>query len=284
MNLVFNKIFCLILAFFIIDNEPEVPSTAKQILDRMLANIENVKGLKYTIKVYERVNGNITSSENNVKMYVEPFKVYLSTVAPSPGVQILYINGQNNGKALVKPNSFPYISLDLDPYSSLLVKSNHHTLNEMGFNYFADVITYGMNKNLKSFDEIFKYKGSTTWEGRPCHVLNIEYPDYKHVSYTVKPGENVISIAKSLRVGEYKIKEINNLKDYNSVKTGQVIKVPNVYAKKTVIYVDKVSGLPVVLSMYDEIGLYEKYEYRNLVVNPQFATNEFSKSCPGYSF
>ena len=279
-----NKFLCLLCAFLLLSDEPDAPAPARQIMDRMLISINRVQALKYNIKVYERVKGSIAISENNVKVAMNPFKVYLYNVAPSTGAEVLYVSGRNSGKALVKPNSFPYITLALDPYSPLLTKDNHHTINEMGFNYFADVISYGMKKNISDFNKIFQYKGTVSWEGKSYNVIQIEYPSFTYIPYTIKPGENIISIAREQRVSEYMIKEINGLKDYFFVKPGQVIKVPNAYAKRTVIYVDKSTYLPVMIAMYDDKGLYERYEYRKIIVNPQLAAGEFSEEYSAYNF
>ncbi|MCK6649188.1 MAG: DUF1571 domain-containing protein, partial [Bacteroidia bacterium] len=71
---------------------------------------------------------------------------------------------------------------------------------------------------------------------------------------------------------------------YNDVKEGQVIKVPNAYAKMTLLLVDKEHLLPVNNKVFDEKGLFETYEYFDLKVNPPIAPEEFTKDFKGYNF
>ena len=100
----------------------------------------------------------------------------------------------------------------------------------------------------------------------------------------MKPGEDVFSIAGKKYLNEFKIKELNKLKDYTSLKPGQKLLLPNTYARKTILYIDKNTSLPLVQIMYDELGLFEKYECHNLVMNPAFKKEEFSQNFPAYNF
>jgi outer membrane lipoprotein-sorting protein len=47
---------------------------------------------------------------------------------------------------------------------------------------------------------------------------------------------------------------------------------------KTVLYIDKETNFPIYQEMSDEKGVFEKYEYSNLVVNPIFKADDFSDS------
>jgi outer membrane lipoprotein-sorting protein len=77
---------------------------------------------------------------------------------------------------------------------------------------------------------------------------------------------------------------MNNLRNYESVKPGQKIKVPTSYAKKVVLYIDKLNNLPIYQQLFDEKGLFAEYKYTNLIVNPKLADNEFTKNYTGYKF
>ena len=121
----------------------------------------------------------------------------------------------------------------------------------------------------------------------PLHVLEIviEYDEFKYVSYVVREGETVLNISRKLGVSEYLIIESNPaVDDSDDVEAGLQIKVPNAYAKKTVLYIDKRNNLPIVQKMYDERGLYEMYEFHDLHVNPLIREEEFTKGYKGYGF
>ena len=71
---------------------------------------------------------------------------------------------------------------------------------------------------------------------------------------------------------------------YNDVKEGQIIKVPNAYAKSTLLLIDKETFLPISNTVFDDQGLYEKYEYVELQINCVILPEEFTKYFKGYNF
>ena len=110
-------------------------------------------------------------------------------------------------------------------------------------------------------------------------------PHYARSTYTVKGDEKLIAIAKKLNVNEYSIVDMNdNIDSYNDVSDGQEIYVPNDYAKKMTLYLDKEFLLPVMIKVYDDKGLYETFEYVDLKVNPSFSSDEFTEDYKEYKF
>jgi outer membrane lipoprotein-sorting protein len=59
--------------------------------------------------------------------------------------------------------------------------------------------------------------------------------------------------------------------------SGKQIKVPSAYAKKSTIYIDKETYMPIFQEMSDDIGVFERYEYSSLKINPAFKEDEFSE-------
>jgi outer membrane lipoprotein-sorting protein len=101
----------------------------------------------------------------------------------------------------------------------------------------------------------------------------------------VQNGENLVTIAYKLFVSDYMIMSVNSdIDGYYDVKPGQKIKVPNAYARKTFLFIDKETYLPVVQIMYDEKGLFSKYEFTDVKVNPKFSDVDFSKENDQYDF
>ena len=248
---------------------------------KMIKAINDVDRLKYNLKITERTNGKFNHFSSSVKLNKVPRKLYLST----NGIEVLWVQGANKGNALVKPNSFPYVNLNLDPMGNLMREGQHHTINEMGFDYFGTIIVYNVLKAGAEFDKFFKLDGEEALNGKMCYKFTIDNPDFKFLDYTVGKGETVVTIAKKLHVAEQMILENNKkVSGYKDVKAGQVIKVPNSYAKHVVIYLDKQNFLPVGSRIHDNEGLFEQYDYSNLVVNPTFEDAEFTKNYPGYGF
>ena len=255
--------------------------TAKSIITDMLGAMDNIRTLRYTLKCTERINGKIRSSESFAKLQRSPRKLYLYLKGP----ELLWVDGQNSGKALVNPNAFPFINLSLDPYGSILRKDQHHTIHEVGFDYLGGVIQAAIKKVGDKFDKFFVYTGSEKVNDKDCYKVIINNPDFTFVPYVVKKNETIISIARALKVSECEIMENNPaVKDLFSIREGDRLKVPTDYAKLTVLYIDKQNFLPIKNTVMDDKGLFEAYEYHNLQVNVKIPDEEFLKSYKDYHF
>ena len=75
---------------------------------------------------------------------------------PNKGTEILYIEGENNGKAIVNPGKF-LPTLKLSPYNSLLTKEQHHTILSSGFSIVGKIVESGVKRadDRGKFDEVF---------------------------------------------------------------------------------------------------------------------------------
>lgn len=265
--------------FFIGAHAPE--PQAKTIIADMLKAIDGIRSLRYTLKFTERIKGKVKNSESHIKLQTSPRKIYMSLNGP----ELLWIEGSNNGMALVNPNAFPYFNLNLDPSGSLLRTDQHHTIHEIGFDYMADILDYEAKKAGEKFDKIFVYTGDGSINGRNCYKVTINNPDFTFINYTIKKGENIITIARKQRLSEYMILENNpGIKDYTSVKEGTQIKIPSSYAKFTTLFIDKQNLLPIGNKILDDKGVFELYEYHNLQLNPKIAPEEFTKDYKDYKF
>jgi hypothetical protein len=279
------KIVCLLILLWQSTTVLSQVVPARDIIYQMLSATEQVNTLTFKLKKSERVNGKMVSGEQDVKYMHAPRKTYAYLHAPSKGTEVLWVAGANNGKVLVKPTSFPYISVSLSPYGSILRKNNHHTVHQVGFDYVAAIIRNIAGKSGEHFDLYFQYQGEVEFDNRTCYKILIDYTPFQYVSYLVQPNEDLPAIAKKLFVSDYMIKEINpGVDDYDDVKAGQQIKVPNAYARKTVLYIDKENHLPLVQKMYDEKGLFSQYEFYSLRLNPALTHAEFSREYEAYDF
>jgi outer membrane lipoprotein-sorting protein len=259
------------------ENNPDNEELIAKIFDA----VDNIKTMRFSLQCNERIRGHMQHYESKVKLQVSPRKLYLSLKGP----EVLWIQGENNGNALVNPGAFPYMNLNLDPYGSLMRKDQHHTIHEMGFQYLAEILKDGMKKAGDKLDKYFTVLGEEKLNGKPCYKLMITFPDFAWVSYTVKKGENLTSIARKLHVSEYMVLMNNpRISWYNDVKEGQIIKVPNAYGKLTILLIDKELMLPVSNQVFDDQGLFETYEYIDLRVNTPIAPEEFKKDYKDYNF
>ncbi|MCX6181101.1 MAG: DUF1571 domain-containing protein [Bacteroidetes bacterium] len=238
-----------------------------EVIEKTIASIKASNTMTFTFSKSERINGKMANGSSEIKLENNPFKLYLKTLGPEGGKELLYTTGANGNKAVVKPNSFPYVTLKLDPFGSLLREKQHHTIFEIGFTYFGKIMTaYSQKINFK-YKDYCVIDGDIEWQGRKCISVTCNYPSFAWTSYTVKTDETLTSIAKRLLISDYMMLEKNNatVDDYDDLDEDEVIKIPNLYCKKITFYVDKENFLPIRQLIYDDVGLFEEYQYLKLV-------------------
>lgn len=262
----------------------QAQNPAKPLVDQMISAMKNVRTLEGTMKRSERVDGELAPGQMNFKLQVNPHALYIYNVAPDEGAEVMYCKTALDGKAFIHPNKFPWVNVTLDPRSKTLTGGQHHSMESVGFDKMYRIVTAALKKYGDKFDQYVHYKGTQQWYGATVDVVEIKYTDFAYENYTVLPGEDLWKIGAKLNLPEYRIKELNGLKDYTSLRAGQVLKVPNVYAPHCVFYLDRKNHLPIVQIIMDEKGLYEKYEYSNLKVNHTFPAGTFDLQNPAYKF
>ncbi len=260
---------------------------ARTHIDEMLVRLSKVFSLSARVKRLERLpDGSTISGEMQFKAMFEPrFKAYIHINAPKSGAEVLFIEGSNDDKAVVNPNGFPWINVNLEPEGSSMMENQHHSLKCLGFRFTEDIVRHLYKLHVADFDAHVIYMGVQKWNTRMTHVIKFSYDNYGPVKYTVKGDENLCEIERNTHVPAAKILDMNpNIADYWDVKAGQVINIPNYYGKESVFMIDTENYMPIVQIIKDEKGLFEKYEYHDVVVNPKFNTAEFTKTYPGYNF
>ena len=260
---------------------PAAPITTEQLTHRMGTAIEGLKYLRCTVKAQERIEGSIHQARSIMKIGYKPLCIYIKN---QKGVEVLWVAGQNNGDAWVNPAAFPYVTLNLDPNAKLMRSNQHHTVLQAGFGTISDLMeTTGLRQDL-SFSRSFKYVGDSTVQGKTNHVLRSDYPQFRYVSYKAGRNETIGSVAERFGCGEYRIIERNNLTIGDKIPEGKVLQVPNAYGRRTIICVDPKTYLPTVVQVNDDKGLFEKFDFSDVVPNQPIPAEEFSKTNKGYKF
>ncbi len=265
------------------------PNKAVNVLNDMLDAIEQYDQLSYTLKAWERIEGESTYTELVTKLQEEPKrKMYLKNKSkPNKGVEILWIEGKWNGNAKVYPNGIPYMNLNLSPYGNQMRENQHHTIHSTGFGFLSEIVKEALNRAKKrgGIDEVFHYESTVNHNDRQCHKVLIKDPTFSFEPYTVQQGEDLDDIANRRKICAYLIIEKNeDVDDFDDVSKGQTIQIPTSYAKKTILYIDTENMLPIGQHMYDEKGRFERYEYLNVNTNPSFSDKEFTTEYEDYNF
>lgn len=258
----------------------------KDVLLKTIEACEKFKGASFNIYKSERLrDGSLYNSELIVKIQSKPLQVYIYCIKPNPGTEVLYLDSRKDGKVLVHPNRFPFVNLYLDPNSPHLREHQHHSIKDMGFVFVGHLLRDKFEKDREYFLKHMVVKEHVEWEKKSYYQITATDVDFHFISHTVQKGENLYSLAKKYHVNESLILFYNNaVKDFTDVKHGQKVQIPSSYATRIVLLVDKISFLPMVQEIYDPKGLFEKFEYRSFINNPNFQPGEFSPDFKGYGF
>jgi len=260
---------------------PAAPITTAQLTSQLSAAIQNLKTLRCQANAVERIGSKSHSDRSTMKLTFNPLRVYLKN---GKGVEVLYVTGQNSGDAWVNPNAFPYVTLSLDPNGSLMRKGQHHTALQAGFGTIADLLEGSAGRADKSFNRSFRYAGDTTVLGRASYILRSDYPQFRYVAYRTGKNETPATVAAHFGCGEYRVLERNKLDIGQKLAEGQTLQVPNSYGRRTLVLVDQKTFLPNCVAVYDDQGLYEKYDFFDVVANQPIPLAEFSKDYKSYHF
>ncbi|MCC3153524.1 DUF1571 domain-containing protein [Hymenobacter sp. BT770] len=253
--------------------------TTEQLTTRMSAAIENLKYLRCTVKAQERIGNSINQARSIMKISYKPLRIYIKN---QKGVEVLWVAGQNGGDAWVYPASFPYVTLSLDPNGKLMRGNQHHTALQAGFGTISDLLrTTGLRQD-NSFSRSFRYTGDTVLLGRPAYVLRSVYPQFRYVNYRAGKNETISTVAERFGCGEYRVFERNNLTIGEKIPEGKVLQVPNAYGRRTTVCIDPKTYLPIMVQVDDDKGLYEKFEFLDVIANQPIPAQEFTRDYNGY--
>ncbi|MFN8276176.1 MAG: DUF1571 domain-containing protein [Chitinophagales bacterium] len=276
-------------AFLALSSFRVADSPARKVVNDMLAAIGKVKGYTYTMQGTERLKstGNLRTNIIQTKVNVNPLKIYCKILSdPNKGTELLYAKGERGEKVRVNPGKYlPTVSLAAT--SGLLTKDQHHTVLTSGFNIVSQILNDAVKRSdaQGKFDQVFRLEGEVKFQGKDCYKLVIDDPTYSVTTKTGQAGENLYTFCKRLLISEYSVMELNpEIKNHDNDVSGKTLKVPTSFARKSVLLIDKETNFPVSQEMSDTKGVFEKYEYTNLVLNPMFKADEFTEDFAGYSF
>ncbi|SMD33039.1 Protein of unknown function [Reichenbachiella faecimaris] len=256
-----------------------------EVAKQMFEQSDQIQSLTYTITKQERIEGQLTKQISFTKMQKNPYKVYLRQSFPNDGMEVLYAENENNDKALINPNGFPWLNLKLNPRDGIMRNDQHHTIFQSGFDHVISILEYLCEKYENEIDEMVDYKGVVDQKGRRAYAISFSNPYFEIVNYTMEEQESIEDVAAKYKLSAYMILEQNpKIKDYEDVENGQVIKIPNDYSPKLNLIIDAEQFIPLKMEVWDNQGLYEQYEYAEVVINPEFDSMEFREDFAGYGF
>ena len=133
--------------------------------------------------------------------------------------------------------------------------------------------------SVNNFDSVFLYQGEIKWKGVDCYKMVLVDKNWKRIYYQPKKNETPLSIGRKLFIPEYSMIEMNkNITSIVDEIDEKQILIPSSYAKKVVLYIDKINFFPIYQEMQDDKGIFEKYEITNLKVNPALTATDFQET------
>jgi outer membrane lipoprotein-sorting protein len=246
--------------------------TNSEIIEKSIISLKEIKTASYTLANQERINNELLTGKQFIKWSASPLKCYLYFIEPCKGAELIFCEGENNNKAIYNPNGFPYISISLDPLGDIMRKNNHHTLYETGFSAFISILKEINSNPLYKLTNL----GNDVKNGLQCLVVESVNDKFGYTSHILTEKESIRLFGKKHTISEYLVSTKNSIDALKELNNGEVILVPNSYAKRIKLWIDKQNSVPICLEFYDEIGLFERYEIYDLTINPSFSETDFS--------
>lgn len=257
-----------------LNNENE----SKMIFDRFELAVNSIQTLQFTLINQERIGNKLMTGKQKVSLTISPFQCHIILLEPGKGEEIVYAENKYSNQAIYEPKGFPYMQLELDPYGYLMRKNNHHTIFDLGYAPLLRMLNYHMQRSA-----FLLSSSSFTQNGNKLIKLTIDFQDFNYDLVVIERKESISQLAKRLMLSDYMLAEINKLDLDAVVKPGQQIKVPSCYAKKIELLIDPEIGLPIAQVIYDEKGIYEKYEFSEIIVNIPISEQRFDSEMLGKS-
>jgi outer membrane lipoprotein-sorting protein len=288
---VLKVLFSVILLFLgvigvVAQSETQIAQkTGFDIAQLMFEQTPRIDSAIFTIRKKERIEGELITQESFTKFVKNPFQVYIKQTAPNKGQEVLYVQGENNDKAIINPNGFPWINLKLQPLEGIMRNNQHHTIFQSGFDHVVSILAFLCEKYKKEVETIVINNGDVVIDGRDCYSITFNNPHYEVIDYKIGKGETTMTIAQKFMLNEHMILSLNSsLNGGEVIEEGRLIKIPNDYSPKMDLFIDKEYLLPVNMLVYDNDGLYEQYEYFDIHLTPDFGVDEFSQEYTDYGF
>jgi hypothetical protein len=278
-------ISCCLIAFLILSHKPisnSLDVKPAKLMAQLFDSIKLVKTLRVHINATERINNGYLTAKSEIKLQSAPRRLYF--INRQKKLEILFNQGELNNKALVKPHVFPYITMSLDPTGNIMRKNQHYTIHELGYDFIGKSMALTLAKDKDGINNM-TFLGIHPKNGYSCYMLQYENKNYAYTEYVVQGKETASSVSVKLCVNDYLLRDKNDLlNDFGFLKKGKKLLVPTLYCKKAIIYLDQKTCLPVSISLYDDKGLFENYDFTNIETNPQIKPEEFTKAYKDYRF
>ncbi|MCH8828151.1 MAG: DUF1571 domain-containing protein [Planctomycetes bacterium] len=154
------------------------------LLERGIKQIEKTGSYTATFYKRERVNGRMLDAQvMKLKVRHKPFSVYMKWLVGDKGRELLYVNGQNKGKMLVKLGGVKgrlLPTMKLNPSGSMALRESRHPVTEVGILFLAkSIVKYRQNDLADKNPPQCRMFDNQLINGRKCYCFIVEYANGK---------------------------------------------------------------------------------------------------------
>jgi hypothetical protein len=139
----------------------------------------NVHDYSCTLKKRERVEGELGDYQFIfMKVMHQPFSVYMSFIKPYAGREVVYVDGQNNGKMLVLEAGFTRMlgKIPLDPNGTKAMSGQRHPITDVGMRNLTNKLTKMWESELQFAECNVTAVPGKKVEGRPATLVQVVHP------------------------------------------------------------------------------------------------------------
>jgi len=157
-------------------SHPLVPALRVAYASRRV--LSNVRDYSATLVKQELVQGKIQTNKLDLKVREEPFSVYAKFIDPHAGREVLFIEGANNGKLLVREAGLKRVAglISLDPRSPMAMADNRYPLTEVGLSKLLDTIISQWELEGKYGEIQVEWYPEAKLGNAPCRVIQTSHP------------------------------------------------------------------------------------------------------------
>lgn len=260
----------------------------KEVIQHLIKSVKDLQTCQFEMKSKERIDNTYVFTHSVASIRFEPKQIFLRSFNEDGGLrnEILYLQNQNDGDALISSLGFPFINLNLDPLGNTMRNKKHLTILEAGGKFLAAMLDLGFKNMFDPSANVSvqcKIKKHVNF-GQVYEVV-ITNNDYSFAMKSTGGEHSLRSFCNAQGVPEYKVLEINNaLNNFDDDIANTQLLLPNYYAKVIKMEVRKSDYMPVKIALYDEKGLYAQYAYDYYKVNPVLPSIVFDRDNPAYTF
>jgi len=222
-----------------------------EIIEKGIAQFGKIPDYMATFTKQERIGGDLSQVQQiSLKLRHEPLSIYMKWRSGQTGQQVIWVEGQNEGKMLVKAGGLKgrLGTLSLDPTNGLAMSQSRHPCTMVGLLKAAERILQYQKAAVESGKGFqCELRDDAEFDGRPCYRCLVQY-ESKEFSEEYRKSEILIDKQLSMPV---------SVMNFTWVQDADPSKL-------------------------DEESLIEHYMYTDIQIQQQFADLDFSRANEDY--